>query len=83
MLTIVATSCLLAYFLYAFLSPTGQHHPYLLATTPFVLYGLFRYLYLLHVENKGDAPEEILLRDRPMQINVLLWVVAVVVAMRS
>lgn len=83
MLTIVATSCLLAYFLYAFLSPTGQHHPYLLATTPFVLYGLFRYLYLLYVENKGDAPEEILLRDSPMQINVLLWVMAVVAAMRS
>lgn len=80
MLTIVATSCLLAYFLYAFQSETGQHHPYLLATTPFVLYGLFRYLYLLHVENKGDAPEEILLKDRPMLANVLLWVAAVVVA---
>lgn len=80
MLTIVATSCLLAYFLYAFQSETGQHHPWLLATTPFVLYGLFRYLYLLHVENKGEAPEEILLKDRPMLVNVLLWVVAVVVA---
>lgn len=78
MLTIVATSCLLAYFLYAFQSETGQHHPYLLATTPFVLYGLFRYLYLVHVENKGDAPEEVLLKDRPMLINVVLWVVAVI-----
>ncbi len=80
MQTIVATSCLLAYFLYAFLSETGQKHPYLLATTPFVLYGLFRYLYLIHVENKGDAPEEILLKDRPMLLNVLLWIAAVVVA---
>jgi len=82
MLTVIATSSLLAYFLYAFLSETGQRHPYLLATTPFVLYGLFRYLYLLHVENKGDAPEEILLKDRPMLANVLLWVMAVVAAIR-
>ena len=81
MLTIVATACLLAYFLYAFLSDTGRNHPYLLATTPFVLYGLFRYLYVLYVENRGDAPEEVLLKDRPMLINVLLWVGAVAGAM--
>ena len=80
MLTIVATACLLAYFLYAFLSDTGRNHPWLLATTPFVLYGLFRYLYVLHIENRGDAPEEVLLKDRPMLVNVLLWVGAVAAA---
>lgn len=81
MLTIVATCCLIAYFLYSFSSETGQRHPYLMATSPFVLYGLLRYLYLMHREGKGEAPEEILLTDRPMQLNLLLWVAAVVWAM--
>jgi hypothetical protein len=38
-----------------------------------VLYGIFRYLRLIHVENIGGAPEELILTDRPLLINLLLW----------
>lgn len=78
--TLVATTCLVAYLLYTFLSPTGQAHPYLMATAPFVLYGLFRYLLLAH-QGKGEAPELVLLEDRSLQINLVLWTLAVVLAM--
>jgi hypothetical protein len=46
------------------------------------MYGIFRYLYLIHIQNKGGSPETILLEDRPMQLNLLLWFVEVVVAMK-
>jgi 4-hydroxybenzoate polyprenyltransferase len=81
MLTVVATSSLVAYFLYTIESDTGRRHPLLIATAPFVLYGLLRYLHLMHREGKGEAPEEVLLTDRPMQLNLLLWVAAVVLAL--
>jgi 4-hydroxybenzoate polyprenyltransferase len=44
-----------------------------LLTVPFVLYGMFRYLYLIHVRGEGSAPEEVLLKDRPLQVTLLLW----------
>jgi hypothetical protein len=49
----------------------------MMLTIPFVLYGIFRYLYLLEVEHEGGAPEEILLSDRPLQVAILLWMAAV------
>ena len=42
-------------------------------TIPFVVYAVFRYLYLIQVENSGGEPEEILLTDRPFQIALFLW----------
>jgi 4-hydroxybenzoate polyprenyltransferase len=81
MITLTATTCLVAYLLYTFLSPTGRTHPYLMATAPFVLYGLFRYLYLAHQKGMGEAPEAALLEDRPLLVNLLLWIVAVIAAM--
>jgi hypothetical protein len=45
----------------------------MMLTIPFVVYGIFRYIYLLQVENRGGAPEEIFLNDRPIQFAVLLW----------
>ena len=44
-----------------------------LLTVPFVLYGMFRYLYLIHVKGEGSAPEEVLLKDRPLQLTLVLW----------
>lgn len=78
MTTIVAAACLMAYSLYTFNSETaGRTHHYLMATIPFVLYGLFRYLYLSHIKGAGENPETVLLEDRPMQVNLLLYVLAV------
>jgi hypothetical protein len=48
-------------------------------TVPFVLYAIFRYLYLIHVRGEGGAPEEILLNDRPFLLDVTLWGVLVVI----
>jgi hypothetical protein len=53
----------------------------MMLTIPFVLYGLFRYLYVIHIRHEGGAPEEVLLRDRPTQIALLLWALVVFVAL--
>jgi hypothetical protein len=45
----------------------------MMLTIPFVLYGLLRWLYLIHVRREGGAPEEIALGDRPLQICLVLW----------
>ncbi|OPZ63773.1 MAG: Decaprenyl-phosphate phosphoribosyltransferase [Candidatus Aerophobetes bacterium ADurb.Bin490] len=76
MISIVTSSTLIAYCLYTFSSSTGSNHPYMMFTIPFVLYGIFRYLYLLHKKNLGGAPELIFLKDIPMIIDISLWVIS-------
>ena len=78
MLRLVTTSTLITYILYTIEVETMTKHGTNLGltTVPFVLYGLLRYLYLLHVEETDSAPEEILLADRPIQITVMLAGVA-------
>jgi len=75
MLRIVTTSTLLAYILYTIEAPSillaGNNLA--MITVPFVLYGLFRYLYLIHVKGEGSAPDEVVLKDRPLQLALLLW----------
>ncbi len=75
MLRMVMTSTLIAYLLYTIEEPSKLLSGTNLAllTVPFVLYALWRYLYLIHVEGEGSAPEEVLLRDRPLQVSILLW----------
>ena len=74
----------MAYLLYTFTpsSPTAVHHPYMMITVPFVIYGLFRYLFLVHSENAGGSPEQVLLEDKPMLINMILYIVAAVIAVK-
>ena len=50
----------------------------MMLTIPFVLYGIFRYLYLIHVRGEIAPPDEVLFKDRPMQIDVVLWALSVV-----
>ncbi len=75
MLRIVITGTIFCYLLYAIEAPSvllaGTNLA--LLTVPFVLYGMFRYLYLIHVKGEGSAPDEVLLKDRPLQIAILLW----------
>jgi hypothetical protein len=47
-------------------------------TLPFVLYGIFRYLYLVYKREEGGAPESTLLQDPALLVNVVLWMIAVV-----
>jgi len=71
-LRMVTTSTLITYLLYTIevetMTINGTNLG--LTTVPFVLYGLFRYLYLIHVKEEGSAPDEVLLTDRPIQITV-------------
>jgi 4-hydroxybenzoate polyprenyltransferase len=78
---IVTTSTLVSYSLYTFLAEGLPENHLMMLTIPFVLYGVFRYLYLVHVRQEGGAPEEILLRDRPLQVTVALWGVIVLFAL--
>ncbi len=72
LITIVASSTLVSYALYTYSSYPDTHA--MMATIPFAVYGIFRYLFLVHLKNEGGAPEEILLRDRPLLIDIGLWV---------
>jgi len=75
MLNIVTTSTLIAYILYTIEAPSlllaGNNLA--LITVPFVMYALFRYLYLIHVNGEGGAPDEVILRDHPLQAAIALW----------
>jgi 4-hydroxybenzoate polyprenyltransferase len=73
MIAVVTSSTVLAYALYTFSNHLHQGQPILMLTLPFVLYGIFRYLYLMHRKGMGGRPEEVLLTDRHMLVNVLLW----------
>lgn len=78
MISAITTATLVFYSLYTFFSEAGQQYA-LMWTIPPVLYGLFRYLYLVYEEGKGGEPEEILLQDPGIIISVLLWVASVLV----
>ena len=79
--SIVTTSAVVSYSLYTFLAEGLPDNHAMMLTIPFVLYGIFRYLYLIHIRNEGGAPEEILLRDRPFQVNLLFYGLTVFVAL--
>lgn len=72
-ITIVSATTIMAYSLYTFSAPNLPDNHIMMLTIPFVLYGVFRYLYLVQTQGGGGAPEEILFQDRPLQITVLLW----------
>ena len=74
---IVTTSAVVAYSLYTFMAEGLPANNLMMLTIPFVLYGVFRYLYLIHVRHDGGAPEEIFLTDRPMQATMILWGIVV------
>lgn len=83
MIAIVTTSTLIVYVLYT-TSPSVQVKlgtTKLFITIPFVLYGIFRYLYLVHKREQGGSPERVLFSDLPLLANVLLWFAAVCVAL--
>lgn len=78
MIGIVTTSAIIAYSFYTFTAENLPADHSMMLTIPFVLYGIFRYLYLIHVRNLGGAPDELLFKDRPLLLNVVLWGLAVV-----
>jgi len=77
----VTTGAIVAYSLYTFSAPNLPQNHLMMATIPFVIYGIFRYLYLIHVQGAGGAPEQLVFRDRPLLLSIILWTVAAAAVM--
>jgi 4-hydroxybenzoate polyprenyltransferase len=83
LVAVVTSATVLAYSIYTIAPETVAkfHGRPLFLTIPFVLYGIFRYLYLMYAEEKGGNPTEHLLTDRATLINVLLWCLVVILVL--
>lgn len=79
LITVVSSATIIAYSLYTFSATNLPENHAMMLTIPFVLYAIFRYLYLINMTNAGGEPEEILLKDKPFQASILLWAMAVMV----
>ena len=78
MVSVATAATVLSYSLYVTIGvPTMAGGTYLIYTLPFVLYGIFRYLYLVYKRDEGGAPESTFLQDPALIINVLLWLIVV------
>ena len=72
LINIVSSTTIVAYSLYTFSAPNLPENHSMMLTIPFVVYGIFRYLYLIQI-GQGGAPEDIALSDRPLQLSIILW----------
>lgn len=73
MIAVTTASFVMAYSLYTFSAPNLPKNHEMMLTIPFALYVVFRLLYLVHVKNEGGSPEEMVLRDKPLFIAILVW----------
>lgn len=83
MTAMVTASTVIAYALYTFTADNLPDNHMMMLTIPFVVYGIFRYLYLSLTQNQGGSPEELLLKDVPLILTVLGWVVTSMVVLTA
>jgi 4-hydroxybenzoate polyprenyltransferase len=76
-LMMISGMTIISYSLYTFSAPNLPANHTMMLTIPFVLYGILRYMYIVQVEGTGNAPDEVLLVDRPLQLAILLWGISV------
>lgn len=83
MVNVATTATVMSYALYVTLGVSGRggKSHLMVYTLPFVLYGIFRYLYLVYKREEGGSPEILLVKDPSMLINVLLWLISVIAIM--
>lgn len=81
MASTVTAALLMAYGLYTFTADGLPANHSMMLTIPFVLYGIFRYLYLVHTKSDGGSPEEVLLRDVPIMLTVAGWIVTAAIVL--
>ncbi len=79
MMNIMISATIIAYTLYTFTVYEREDELLMMASIPFVVYGVFRYMLLVH-RNGGGNPDTLLLSDRPLQVALLLWIVVVMAA---
>jgi len=73
LMTIVSSMALMTYSLYTFSAPNLPDNHVMMLTIPFVIFGIFRYIYLVQIKQSGGAPEDVLLTDHPLQLAILGW----------
>ncbi|MDP9478088.1 MAG: decaprenyl-phosphate phosphoribosyltransferase [Actinomycetota bacterium] len=79
MMNIMMSATIIAYTLYTFTVYEAQNEIFMMASIPFMVYGVFRYMLLVH-RNGGGNPDTLLLSDRPLQVALFLWLVVVMAA---
>jgi hypothetical protein len=72
-------AALLCYTLWTVATETREKFDHMEITVPFVLFGIFRYLYLVYHRREGGAPEVMFLTDRALLINIVLWFLVVII----
>jgi len=83
MMPVVTTGTVITYAFYTFSAPNLPDNHLMMLTIPFVIYGIFRYLYIIHVQGNGGAPDEVLLTDRPLQVALILFCLVVIIILYS
>ena len=73
LITVAASAALVSYTLYTVASENLPENDAMLLTVPFVVYGLFRYMYLVQRKDLGETPEDIILTDIPLMVAIVLW----------
>lgn len=79
LITLASGMTIITYSLYTFSAPNLPENHAMMLTIPALMYGIFRYQYLLQVQGTGSAPEEIVLSDRPLQVAIILWGLTVLI----
>lgn len=72
-ISVAAMSTLVAYVVYTFTAPNLPDNHAMMLTIPFVGFGMFRYIYLVQVQERGENPEDVLLTDVPLLVSIVLW----------
>jgi len=76
----VSTSTIISYSFYTFNATYHQPNNHsMMLTIPLVVYGIFRYLYLVHVKDEGGTPEQLVFKDRPLLLSIILWIITATV----
>lgn len=78
MISVTMACTVIAYMLYTFTAENLPSNHAMMLTIPFALYVIFRYMYLIHIKNEGGSPEELLFKDRPLFISLVMWGLSVI-----
>lgn len=81
LITVISAVIIISYTLYTFSGPAVPENNRMMLSIPFVVYGIFRYLYLIQVKHQGGAPEEVLFSDRWLQGTIALYAISIIYAL--